>query len=399
MSIYQTLFLLYIMFFIISAISNHISYKKTKNKVYVYNTILYGAWVTNSAIQMTLTNHYLLGLAIAGAFFSNWAVVKILDQRSLKPTNFKSLPILSLILFLSYLALTFTNNFTLYSMPMAILSITPFFYISKKEIINFWKDSDYFGRFSIIVIGLNSLHMLDYPFFRLSPLTEAGFLILFLISFAYIFLINRITNQIYLDTVQKQITTLIEENGMLEKSKAVAGIMSSLSHEINNSLQTLHTCNEILTKQGIASSKIISLMTSSINNIKSVNSVFRSSSIKNEQPSTINNVLWEIESFLNKKNVFNILTPNEFIYQKTHFVNILFYITKMILNSNEKINVEKNEDTILISFENAIDTKKHSNDLLIAQTLTNLIEYQIVLEPTLIIVEKMNRTKEENQKK
>jgi len=385
---YLILFYIYALFFVISSISNLLAYKKTKHPVYVYSTILYGGLVLNMFLQIIVSKTPIqIGLYVAEIIIPSWALVKILDCQSGDKTNLKNVMFYGICLFILSLILVPTGNFTLYSFPTCIISILPFFFMKKESIQKLWKKSDFLGKFSLIIVGINALHMLDFPFFRLSPLTQTGFNVYFLLSFIYIFVINRITNQIYLDTVENEIKRLNEEKTELEKSQAVAGIMISLSHEINASLQILKTCSEILRLKKV-DEKVNGMITKSVENIKMVNSIFKNSKSHEKTKTTLKEVCLEVESFLDRKNLFQLSADFDLTVSKTNTINILYHLSKMIMTQNSSIQVEKTNDSINLLFLNPIKKEECSNSYLIAQTLAGLSGERIILEDQKISIQK-----------
>lgn len=384
--------ILYITIFVFNCISGLASYKKTNHKVYFYNILFWVGCLLNLFGQAIPQNPQVFGLTIGIYTICNYSLVRILDNQLNIKTDLSKIWIWTVILLISSLILIkTTNSFMAYSLTMVSLTNMPLFYFGVRNFKKVW-DANKAGKIFILMLGLGTAHSFDFPFLRLEPMSNTGFLLYFIYVFNFSFLLNRITNEVYLDYMQGKIKEVNEENQRLVQTQAMNSMMIGISHEMNTALQVLKSGIDIIDEN--ENLKVIGMMKKSIEKIEKTQNIFKKN--KNEDFNSIvkiPNLMSDVCDFLQVRDKIKFSTSITDIFSnKVVLINVLVGILNPLLLKNKTLDVfisEENEAySIKIKFNQAADFKEnHYHDFLVVNSLLSQINGSITLGDNLISIQ------------
>jgi signal transduction histidine kinase len=158
-------------------------------KAYLYLSILWFGNLINFGTQVASgQNQFLIAFTLATYAISSFSLVKLYAYITSKENiPFKLFFIvLGAGICLCLLAFSLDAHFIFMSLPVAVSVVFPLIYLSVKVILPDWKNTDSFQKIFGIIITLNSLHFLDFPFLRLNvDFAPVGFAIAFLFMFIF----------------------------------------------------------------------------------------------------------------------------------------------------------------------------------------------------------------------
>ncbi|MCT4643095.1 MAG: sensor histidine kinase [Bacteriovoracaceae bacterium] len=219
-------------------------YNKTQ-KSYRYLTLLWIGNLLNFGSQFYFNNNeYMTAMTLGFYFICSFSLVKLyetsLERYKIPYTKFIILFVTGLIL-CSVFTL-FGLNFTLISLPIAISVTAPTLYLSIIKILPRWKKSDYFEKCFAILILLNSIHFLDYPFLRKDPnFAPIGFAIAFVFMFSFTVFLPVFTSKYLerknLDELEEMVMSRTSELNKTKEEKAQ--LVNILCHDLSSPLLIL----------------------------------------------------------------------------------------------------------------------------------------------------------------
>jgi len=141
-------------------------------------------------------------------------------------------------------------SFFVYTLPLAFgVTLTIFIYIYTNYKKIFTHKSNLI-KIGFIALILNGIHFLDFPFLRyVDSFTPIGFMIALIFMCIFSFLILAITDLNYLEGIKKRISAVNEERDKAYKLLTINQLLSNLSHEINNPLQSISLAHELLSTE------------------------------------------------------------------------------------------------------------------------------------------------------
>ncbi|OUR95485.1 hypothetical protein A9Q84_16765 [Halobacteriovorax marinus] len=151
-------------------------------------------------------------------------------------------------------------SFTLISLPMALGVTYPLLYLSFQKILPNWKKVDYFQKMFAIIIILNSIHFLDYPFLRKNPdFASIGFGLAFVFMFVFtIFLpafVSKFLEKQNVHILEEKVKLRTTELNILKNEKAqlvnilchdLANPLMIIDMHISNNLKKEESCEKVL---------------------------------------------------------------------------------------------------------------------------------------------------------
>lgn len=384
---------IYMSVFVFNVISSVVSYRKTNHKVYVFN-ILFWVGILLNLIGQSRTEPHIFGITIGVYVLCNYSMVKLWDYQLNQETNFKNLKwVLGGLLGLALILQKTTDNFMLYSFPMIILTIAPFWYFGISNFKKLWQKYDKLGKVFLIMIALVTIHILDFPFLRLNPLSNVGFLISFIFIFLISFMLNRVTNEVYLNYQESKIKELNDEKHQLIQNQVMNSMMTGFSHEMNTALQVIKSSLEILEIEN-QNPKILKMMNNSLNKIESIQSVFKekkseSFSAEIKMPSLIS----DVEDFLQVKNKIFCRDAHRLslFSNKLILTNVLINVLKSLLLKNDKVEIgisrKTGLDSIEIIFDNYVNLKEvNYQDFLVSNSLISQLNGSIHVGKNSVVI-------------
>lgn len=247
---------LYIGIQAVTAVFSLILWISNRNqKAYLYLAIMWFGNLINFGTQVASgQNKFLIAITLTTYAISSFSLVKLYAYTSSNDKipfgHFFKVLIAGVSLCLFAYALN--AHFIFLSLPIAIGVVYPLFYLFLKVIYPGWNKSDSFQKLFGVIIILNALHFLDFPFLRLSPtFAPIGFAIAFLFMFIFaIFLpafisklLEKQNTQFFETEVQKRTKELFHTKE--EKSQ----LLNILSHDLATPIFIIDVNLKALNKQ------------------------------------------------------------------------------------------------------------------------------------------------------
>jgi signal transduction histidine kinase len=246
-------------------------------KAYLYLSLLWFGSLINFGTQLASgDNQFLIAISLITNAIPTLSLVKLYAySTSTLDIPYKHfLKVIFIGLVFSILAFYFGEHFILMSLPIAFSVIYPLLYLSFKVIIPKWKQIDSFEKIFTVIILINSLHYIDFPFLRLNTsFAPIGFGIAF--SFMLIFaiflpafiskLLEMQNTKFFESEVQKRTVEL--EQAKEEKSQ----LLNILSHDLSTPIQILDFNLQRLGDKNLSSDKRIKFVDKSLIFLRQIN--------------------------------------------------------------------------------------------------------------------------------
>lgn len=284
----KELIYLYAFLMLLNTIISILLYRSYKVDLYKMSSILWFTYFVNFLTQAMLdSSHYLMVIGYSTYFAVSIVFRRILDVAlDTSELDDRIYYYVFVVCFGAFNLLYFFDySFTVYSLPMAFAVTAPVLSAALKVLGDNKKVSLSTKLLCYFVI-LNSLHHIDYPFLRLSDFAPMGFTIAFVLIFTLscilpAFVMN-IASDKYIRSLEskleskdtevrqaKQFFEVVDQRfisklgGVKDDATRESMLLSSLSHDINGSLQVMllssSKAKKIL-KDSEHSSKLIELM-------------------------------------------------------------------------------------------------------------------------------------------
>ena len=219
---------------------------------------------------LTTVNFVLQGLvteSVSGSLltfptyiFVAYYACALLTEISSMPFNFKPfIAIYILGLLISLISYSLTKNFAFIALPIAIGIASPQIFFALKKLLRYRDTGTQFGNSFAILLLLNGIHFLDYPFLRSDPqMAIFGFGLVLIFSICFAALLPSILNKYHTDQLTKRLVHQIEKREEVEKDLATALIkaenlakvksifLANMSHEIRTPLTGIIGLNDLL---------------------------------------------------------------------------------------------------------------------------------------------------------
>jgi signal transduction histidine kinase/CheY-like chemotaxis protein len=219
---------------------------------------------------LTTLNFFLQGLvteSILGSLltfptyiFVAYYACSLLTEISSMPFNFKPFTAIYIIsLVASFLLYKTSNNFTVIALPVAIGVAVPQIFFALTKLLKYRQTGTQFGNSFALLLLLNGLHFLDYPFLRPDPqMAIFGFGMVLIFSICLATLLPGILNKYHTDQLTKDLLKQIDKREKVEADLASALIkaenlanvksmfLANMSHEIRTPLTGIIGLNDLL---------------------------------------------------------------------------------------------------------------------------------------------------------
>jgi signal transduction histidine kinase/CheY-like chemotaxis protein len=192
--------------------------------------------------------------------FVAYYATSLLAEISSIPFKFKNFSIIYIIsLFISFFIYKNSESFSLSALPVAIGVALPQIYYALVKLVKYRDKGTQFSNSFAVLLLLNGLHFLDYPFLRSDPqMAIFGFGLVLIFSICFATLLPSILNKYHTDQLTKKLLSEIERRENMEKDLAAALIkaehlakvksmfLANMSHEIRTPLTGIIGLNDLL---------------------------------------------------------------------------------------------------------------------------------------------------------
>jgi signal transduction histidine kinase/CheY-like chemotaxis protein len=257
----QTLLLVYIISLLLNSVFALQFWLVYKTSTYKKLVILWLLTTANFLLQGLVAESIIGSLLtfptyIAVAYYS----CSLLAETSSIPFHWRPF---NMVYLLSLAASAFlyqvSDNFTLVALPVAIGVAAPQIIFALQKLIKYRHTGTQFSNSFAVLLLLNGLHFLDYPFLRPYPqMAIFGFGLVLIFSICFAALLPSILNKYHTDQLTKNLLQQIEKRELVEKDLAIALIKSehlanvksiflaNVSHEIRTPLTGIIGLNDLL---------------------------------------------------------------------------------------------------------------------------------------------------------
>ncbi|RYY02060.1 MAG: response regulator [Gammaproteobacteria bacterium] len=252
----------------------------------------------------------------------------LLAETSSMPFKFKPFGIIYLTGIVASLTIYATsNNFTYIAIPVALGVAAPQIFFALNKLIKYRHTGTQFGNSFAILLLLNGIHFLDYPFLRPDPqFAIFGFGLVLIYSVGFAALLPSILSKYHTDRsdhllneikkrekVEKDLAAALEKAEHLTKVKSI--FLANVSHEIRTPLTGIIGLNDLLLKTNLNSEQkeyCHDIADSSqklrriINNVLNLSKLESGTVIVEQEDFTLQSVVTEINSHYRRHNKSDI---------------------------------------------------------------------------------------------
>lgn len=261
MTTLSTLLLVYIVSLLLNltfAVQFWLAYKTS---IYKKLVMLWLLTTINFFLQGMVTESILGSvLTFPTYIFVAYYACALLTEISAMPFNFKPFVVIYIIsLVMGAIAFSLSDSFTIFSLPLAIGVAAPQIFFASKKLLKYRDTGTQFGNSFAILLLLNGLHFLDYPFLRPDPqMAIFGFGLVLIFSICFATLLPSILNKYHTDQLTENLLKQIEKREQVEDDLAAALIkaenlakvksmfLANMSHEIRTPLTGIIGLNDLL---------------------------------------------------------------------------------------------------------------------------------------------------------
>jgi len=236
------LIMIFSLILVLDAIGSFVAWRYLHNRLFLLAGF---AWLANfinfiihGMTQSTLGYFSLFGHGVY--FFTSCLLTTILCEISNLKFDFKKVPFIAILMWcLSFISFYLFKSYMISALVLDLFIAAPMFYFSFKVLL---KEEDRLTKFYAIILIVNSIHFLDYPFLYDSPKGSIfGFSLAFLIAILYSILIPLLIVQeqskksvIMLEGLVKDRTRNLEERTLEleELNKHNVTLISMVCHEL-----------------------------------------------------------------------------------------------------------------------------------------------------------------------
>lgn len=257
----STLLLVYIISLLLNltfAVQFWLAYKTSTYKKLV---ILWLLTTINFLLQGLVTESILGSLITFPTYiFVAYYACSLLTEISSMPFNFKPFILVYIVsLVASLLLYQVSTNFTFIALPVAIGVAAPQISFALTKLLKYRHMGTQFGNSFAVLLLLNGLHFLDYPFLRPDPqMAIFGFGLVLIFSICLATLLPGILNKYHTDQLTKNLLQQIDKREKVEKdlasaltkaenlAKVKSMFLANMSHEIRTPLTGIIGLNDLL---------------------------------------------------------------------------------------------------------------------------------------------------------
>jgi signal transduction histidine kinase/CheY-like chemotaxis protein len=198
-------------------------------------------------------------LAFPTYIFVAYYACSLLAEISSIQFKFKPFGIIYILgLTTSILIYNLSENFTFIALPVAIGVAAPQIFFALKKLLKYRHTGTQFGNSFAVLLLLNGIHFLDYPFLRPDPnMAIFGFGLVLIYSVGFSALLPSILSKYHIDRsdhllneikkrerVEKDLATALEKAEHLTSVKSI--FLTNVSHEIRTPLTGIIGLNDLL---------------------------------------------------------------------------------------------------------------------------------------------------------
>ena len=191
--------------------------------------------------------------------FVAYYACSLLAEISSMPFKFKPFIIIYICsLAASIMLYKVTDNFTIFALPVAIGVAAPQIFFALNKLFNYRHKGTQFGNSFAVLLLLNGLHFLDYPFLRPDPqMAIFGFGLVLIYSVGFAALLPSILSKYHTDRsdhllneikkrekVEQDLAVALEKAEHLSNIKSI--FLTNVSHEIRTPLTGIIGLNDLL---------------------------------------------------------------------------------------------------------------------------------------------------------
>lgn len=238
-----TIIYIFTFILIIDSVGSFVFWKYTKNALFLKASIAWGANFINFAIHGAVKDHsHLTLVGHAFYFITACSLSSILCDVLKIGFNTKKFAIVGVLtLILSLTIFEFTRSYTLAALALDLFIAFPMLFYSYQTLKK--KDSPLLAKAFGIILIINGLHFLDYPFLHDDPVgSVVGFSLAFLLSILISILLPSLILQMSSEKYTSELESLVEERtGKLKErtleleriNKDNATLVSIVCHDIS----------------------------------------------------------------------------------------------------------------------------------------------------------------------
>lgn len=330
-----------------------------KHPIYKWGLIYWTAAFVHSILHAETFPEYIRIFGISIVAICNYSVLKICSNMlNIKPDD-KFYRKVSLSWFLISLPLIPLFKFEHYIWSFILMCIFPYMHYTAKNIKQIWKTTNKLEKVMVLTYFLNVLHLINYPLMMGSrELLFIGFNIAFGFASILSLFIYLTADSIYIKEIEAKLKEEIEKTSKLYKSVIASEIILSLSHEINNAIQSLQFNQEVLKlkakkTQDIHLEKISKNMKISVSKINDILIPFYKG-IDDLSPVDLNEIIEDTKSFIDpflKMNKIELNFENKTSSKlvstsKGVFSQLLVHIIKALSKQNGSILIKIDDNQI-----------------------------------------------------
>jgi signal transduction histidine kinase/CheY-like chemotaxis protein len=318
--------------------------------------------------------------------FVAYYATSLLAEISSIPFKFKYFSIIYIFsLFVSFLIYRNSESFSLSALPVAIGVALPQIYYALVKLVKYRDKGTQFSNSFAVLLLLNGLHFLDYPFLRSDPqMAIFGFGLVLIFSICFATLLPSILNKYHTDQLTKKLLTEIERRENMEKDLAAALIkaehlakvksmfLANMSHEIRTPLTGIIGLNDLLLTTNLneeqneychdianASQKLRRI----INNVLNLSKLESGTVILEQENFSLNSIVSEVQNHYsrNNKSGINIICqtagkiPDSTVGDKGKIQQIVFNLTDNAIKYSQgewikfELSYNFDDETVIIS--------------------------------------------------
>lgn len=325
MTTLSTLLLIYIISLLINLVFAIQFWLAFKTSTYKKLVILWLLTTVNFILQGVVADSLFGSLLTYPTYiFVAYYACSLLAEMSSMPFNFKPFGFIYILgLATSALIYNLSNNFTLIALPVAIGVAAPQIFFALIKLFKYRHTGTQFGNSFAVLLLLNGIHFLDYPFLRPDPnMAIFGFGLVLIYSVGFAALLPSILSKYHTDRsdhllneikkrekVEKDLATALEKAEHLTSVKSM--FLTNVSHEIRTPLTGIIGLNDLLLTTNLNSEQVEycqDIANSSqklrriINNVLNLSKLESGTVIVEQENFTLENLVEEINSHYSRHN-------------------------------------------------------------------------------------------------